>query len=217
MTPVSSREVTRQYRVLRQTLSIHAALRDKYVWRAKTAKAVLVACSVVFTATTFAGVDLYNVLRIDVNLARVILGAASIVALIASAALLVVDWEGLAAVHGEAVKAWTPVLALFRELRSDDGTWTEHDRQQLSNAYWGTARIAASIPDKQFNRLKLQYLRKVAVSRFQDRYPGCPRPIAHLLLILRDTIRALRGGGRHEDSQSAEGNARESGDRADSG
>src|SRR5438034_11450680 len=131
---VSSREMGRQYRVLQQTLSMHAALRDRYGWRAKAAKIILLGCSVIFTATAFASNVFFTTFGLPPERAHIVLGVASVCAFFLSLLLLVVDWEGLATVHGEAVVAWSGVLAQFREPRNEDGTWPEEKRQELSSA-----------------------------------------------------------------------------------
>ncbi len=51
---ISEKELIRQFRVLRQTLSMHAMLRDRYFKLALSIDLVLLACGVIFCATTFA-------------------------------------------------------------------------------------------------------------------------------------------------------------------
>ncbi len=188
----SSREIERQYRVLQQTLSMHAMLRDEYAWKAKAAEITLLACAVVIIATTFASDTLYKTLGLSPDTGRVYLGIAAVATFILSLLLLVVDWKGLSAVHREAVGKWSQVLAQFRESRTENGTWLEETRSKLSTVYWEAARSTTGIPEQRFNDLKARHHRKVAISRLRDKYPACPRVLLSLFLLIRDTTNAAR-------------------------
>ena len=193
MTTIPLKEIDRQYRVLRQTLSMHAMLRDGFSWKAKVSEILLLACSVVFCATTFASDDLYKFFGLVPSISRVILGIASVIAFILSLTLMVVDFKGQAALHRQAVERWSDVLAKYRKRRNDDGTWPEDIRGELDFAYWEADRNSVKIPEQRFNRLKSRYLRKVAVSELKSSYPGCPRFFLVFLLRFQDTRKALRG------------------------
>jgi hypothetical protein len=99
MTTIPLKEIDRQYRVLRQTLSMHAMLRDEFSLKAKISEVLLLACAVVFCATTFASDELYKTLGLVPALSRTILGMASVIAFILSLTLMVVDFRGQAALH----------------------------------------------------------------------------------------------------------------------
>ena len=62
MNSVSHKEIDRQYRVLRQTLGIHSILRDEYSRKSKLSEILLLLCSVIFCATTFASDELFEIL-----------------------------------------------------------------------------------------------------------------------------------------------------------
>ena len=96
----SQKETERQYRVLRQTLSAHAALRDEYTAKAKFAEVLLLVCAAVFCATTFAGDSFYAGLGLSPRTGQLVLGIASVLAFSSSLVLLVVDWKGTAARRG---------------------------------------------------------------------------------------------------------------------
>jgi hypothetical protein len=104
MAGVALKETERQYRVLRQTLAMHAILRDGFAWKAKAAEILLLVCAVVFCATTFASDELYRTFHLAPSVGRVILGIASITAFTISLALLVVDWKGRSALHHQAAE-----------------------------------------------------------------------------------------------------------------
>lgn len=192
MAPITPKETERQYRVARQTLSIHAFLRDRFAFKSTIAEIALLVCSVVFCATTFAADDLYQTIGLSPATARVALGLASVVAFAFSLTLLVVNWTDAWADHKDASRRWTEVVEKFKSMRGEDGTWPEPVRDQLNALYWDTARTTATIPDARFNRLKRRYLRKIVISELSSTYPGCPRIFLGLLLLKNDTTAAFR-------------------------
>jgi hypothetical protein len=196
MAPVASKETERQYRVARQTLSIHGFLRDRYAFKSKVAEIALLVCSVVFCATTFAADNLYRTIGLSPTTARVFLGLASVTAFGFSLTLLVVKWKDTWADHKDASKRWTEVVEKFRSLRTDDGTWPDAARDQLNTLYWDTARTAAVIPEGRFNPLKRRYLRKVAISELSSTYPGCPRVLLGLVLLINHTTAVFRNSAQ---------------------
>jgi hypothetical protein len=191
MTRVSEKEIERQYRVLQQTLSAHSSLRDRAARKAKGAKSILLALSILFSVTTFAGNGFYEVLGVDPQIGRLTVGFASLIAVITSVILLIIDWEGEATRHSEAANRWSAVLRLFRTHRDDEGSWHEEQRVALSAAYWEADRNSASIPERVFNKLKARHLRKVATSKLISSYPGCPRILLWGSVWIRDTLRAF--------------------------
>lgn len=188
----SEKETERQYRVLQQTLSAHTALRDGYTARAKAAEMLLLVCATVFCATTFAGEGFYEDLGISPQMGRLVLGIASVLAFASSLVILVVDWKGSAARHGEAAEKWSAALEDFRRLRIRDGSWPEEARATLNAAYWEADRNSTNIPERKFNRLKARHLRKVEVSKLISRHPGCPQLVLSLIVRLRGTRQAIK-------------------------
>lgn len=189
---VSQRELTRQFRVLRQTQSMHTTLRDRYKKFAVIVDIILLACSVVFCATTFVRDDVFAFIGLAAENVRFILGLASILAFFASLVALRVGWKGKAALHQEAEQRLTNVLALFRELRMEDETWPENKSDDLHQAYWEAIKNTAYIPTKKFVGLKSQYLRKVEISKMLDNLPGCPVILFRLILLFRSIKKAIR-------------------------
>src|SRR5712691_2130422 len=192
MSPVALKETARQYRVARQTLSMHGFLRDSLALKSRVAEIGLLACSVVFCATTFASDDLYHAIRLSPVTARFALRLASVAAFGFSLTLLVVKWKDRWADHRDAAKRWARVVEKFKSLRTDEGSWPDAVRDELNALYWDTDRTTLGIPEGRFNGLKRRYLRKVAVSELTSAYPGCPRALLSLLLFIRDTGAALR-------------------------
>ena len=182
----SVKELERQYRLARQMLAMHHAHKDSLNRRAKLAESVLLVASVVFCATTFASDELYHLLGIDPERSRLVLGLASVSAFAAALLSMLFDWRGEAARHQDAAERWEEVVRLFREGRSDNGTWSEGE-VELSAAFWQTTKSTRQIPDRKFNRLKARYLAKVELSKKLDEYPGASLPLLWTTVWLRGT------------------------------
>lgn len=189
---VAAKELSRQFRVLRQMVSIHAILRDCYSRRGLFVDILLLACSVVFCATTFARDDLFIQLGLTPSKIRYLLGAASALAFLASLVTLRTDWKGKAAGHREAVQKLARILSLFRECKQDDGAWPKDRTEDLHKAYWEVMNNIVEIPDRLFVSLKARHLRKMEISKMSDTAPGCPLFVLRLILLKRSMSNACR-------------------------
>lgn len=190
-TPVL-KEVTRQYRVAKQTLAMHSDLRDWYSWLGFTVEVILLAFTAIVSATTFSGDDFFKSMRVTPDTGRLVLGIASVVAFAGSLVLLVLNPRGKSATHADAATLWTSVVFRFRALRTEDDTWPTDAMKKLAAAYAKACKTAAPIPDRKFNKLKARYLRKVEISQIKDSYPGCPIVVLGTLCGLRDTYAAIK-------------------------
>jgi len=192
MASVSGKELCRQFRVLKQMLSIHAILRDRYSWRALFIDIILLACSVIFCATTFARDDVFTYLGFSPRDVRYVLGIASIFAFFASLVALRSDWKGKSARHKDAGQKLGKVLSLFREYRKEDGSWPQDRMADLHRAYWEAMNNIVEVPDRLFVALKSRHLRKVELSKMSDLNPGCPVLVLRLVLFFRTITRSFR-------------------------
>jgi hypothetical protein len=191
MVNISAKELSRQFRVLSQMLSMHAVLRDRYSRRALLIDILLLGCSVVFCATTFARDDLFIQLGMSPNNIRYLLGIASVIAFFASLVTLRADWKGKAACHREAFQKLGTVHSKFREFRQSDGLWPQDHMPELHHAYWEAMNNTVEIPDRLFVRLKNRHLKKVEISRISNSAPGCPLFLLRLILLKRSISRAF--------------------------
>lgn len=196
--PVSQKELNRQFRVLRQMLSIHSSLRDRYALLALIVDILLIASSVVFCATTFARDDLFTKLGLSTKDVRHILGIASIAAFFSSLVALRVDWKGKSAQHRGAVQKLTLALKLFRKLRKSEGRWPENKGNELGEAYWEANSNIIEVPSRKFVRLKAKYLRKVEISKMLHSMPGYPLFVLRCILIYRHIIKSRGKVGTNE-------------------
>ncbi|MGO9118866.1 MAG: hypothetical protein ACLQPD_14810 [Desulfomonilaceae bacterium] len=188
----NEQELSRQFRVLDQTLSMHATLGDGYSRIAGALDILLLACSVVFCATAFASDAFFTNIGLSAQKGSIVLKFASVAAFFASLVALRIDWKGKAARHAEAVSRLTETVSMFRTARGSDGTWPEHRVSELDAAYWNTMKNIAKIPESQFNRLKARHLRKVQISKMCSSSPGCPVTVLRFILFIKSIGTALK-------------------------
>lgn len=192
MSEIAAGEIERQYRVLKQTLSMHCDLRDEYMLKSRVAEILILVCTAFLCSVTFASDDFYRTLGMVPDRGRILMGVASVAAFASSLALLVLGWNRHAAQHAEAAKRWSEVLRRFRATRLDNKSWPAHVWTELSGLYWQADKFSVGIPGRRFNALKARYVRKVLISRLKSRYPGAPRFIVWFFVRVRHTSEALR-------------------------
>jgi len=189
---ISEKELTRQFRILKQMLSMHAMLRDRYFRCALLIDILLLASSVVFCATTFARDGVFSYLGLSPTNVRYILGIASIVAFFASLVALRSDWKGKGASHRDAVQKLGKVLSTCRECQQEDGSWPQDCMSDLHRAYWDAMNNIIEVPDRLFVTLKTRHLKKVELSKMSDLNPGCPVFVLRIILFFKGVARAVR-------------------------
>lgn len=199
MSTVSNKELSRQFRVLGQTISMHASLKSRYERRALTLEILLLACSVVFCATTFAKDEVFERLGLLPDTVHYVLGIASLIAFFASLVALRVDWKGQSIRHKDAVAKLSSVLALFRRFRLEDGSLADDRADELNQSYWEAVNNMVAIPHNQFTVLKARHLRKVEISKMSSSNPGCPVFLLKVVVFCRSIGKFLRGHGDKEN------------------
>lgn len=188
---MSTKEFDRQYRVARQTVGMHARLRDRYAFRVRLLRCVLIAGSAIFCATAFAGDDLFGWIGIAPTSGRIILKIASLASFVVTLIMLVAGWEAAAAKHGDAVKRFVAVVAAFRRARDRSPEIPPEAVEELHRLYLKTCDDSAPIDGRYFASLKARYLLDVLVSKVLDRAPGCPPVFIRLTLRMRSIRRGL--------------------------
>lgn len=176
-------ELSRKFRVLNQTLSMHTFLRDRYANRALLIDVLLLASAVIFCASAFASDDVLSRLGPTPQEVRYVIRAFSILAFMLSVLSLRIGWKEKSASHRDGAQKMSRALALFWMHREDDGTWSPNTRMELDAAYWEAMHNSVPIPEKLFVKLKACHLRKVEISRMLDSNPGCPVTVLKLRLL----------------------------------
>jgi len=202
MSKVSKKEVERQYRVLKQTLEMHAILRDRYAFYSSFSEKTLLVFSILIISTVFAKNEIYSIVGLDPDNGQIFIGFASVVILTFTILMMVFDWKKKSYIYDNAANRWAEVLKLFRDCRLEDDTWPESELSNLSKAYWDVDRNTPSIPASEFNGLKSKYLKKVAISKCMSKYPYCPKLILEILLCFSDSFKAIKDSINSEGGES---------------
>jgi hypothetical protein len=192
-------EISRKFRVLAQTLSMHTALRDRYANLALAVDVLLLACSVVFCATAFASDEVLSHFGPAPEHIRFLLRAFSVLAFMLSVLSLRVDWKGKSVRHREASEKLSRALSVFRKNQEADGSWSPEALSELDSVYSEAMHNSVPVPEASFVRLKARHLRKVQLSKMLDSNPGCPVLVLRLSLFFSSIGRALRSR-RSEDA-----------------
>lgn len=190
--PPALLETKRQYRVAKQSLGIHAALRGRYEFLLKSAERLLLLASTCLAVVSLSPTNVLSTIGVGPLEAEFVLAVASIVAVVNSGILTLSDWRDRVSRHQEAVDAWTTVVSSFRRLRTESGKWEPEARSALDDKYWRVASETVEIPDEKFTKYKGKYLRKIATSRLQHRFPGVPHVVLRMIVRLRDVLRLLK-------------------------
>jgi len=184
-------ETRRQYRVLRQSLSMHLALKDKYTFFALVLDIALILGALILCGATFVADDMLLTIGVKPSVTKALLGAASLFVLFLSLVGLRAGWKEKAGRHKKTGDELTRVIAQFREERQQDDTWPQNKTRELSRSYWGSMDFEEPIPTRQFNRLKARHLTKVEISKALDKNPGCPFMVVYFKVVLSGLKRAL--------------------------
>src|SRR5713226_6006765 len=184
-------ELSRKFRVLGQTLSMHTSLRDRYGRRALVVDLSLLVCSVVFCASAFAGDNVLSRFGTTPDNVRYLLRTFSVLAFMLSILSLRIDWKGKSAAHRDAAERMSRAVAVFRRHRGSDGTWPAESFVELDAIYWEAMHNSVPIPEAAFVKLKARHLRKVELSRMLSSNPGCPVFVLRLILVCSSLRRVV--------------------------
>src|SRR2546425_11728499 len=96
-------------------------MRDRYYALNRASNVLIVVASIVLCSFTSAGDAFYRRLGISADEGGFIVGVASVVTLVASVAMLLLDWGELGQAHALAVERFDEVVRRVRQRRGDDG------------------------------------------------------------------------------------------------
>ena len=171
---MTQEENEREYRVLSQSLSMHAMLAQWYQWRERVLHIALLMASALLCAFTFAEEPVLRVLGASPVHVKVALGILSAIVFGLSIVELKVNWLGISEAHADAARRLGALKMKYRRVRASkeiDKTqlWSELSREYAE--IWSGLR---PIPERQFVRLKARHATKVAFSQMVDHNPGVP-------------------------------------------
>lgn len=164
--------VSRQWRLVDQGLTMHAALRDRAARWSTSSTALLLLGSACSTAFAFAGTETALTIAGVSATRSTWLGFFSVALFCGTLLELVIDNRGVARRHEAATSLLTDLKFEYQQARPDQaGDWAKTE-QRLNERYANVMQSVPKIPEKAFNKLKATHKRKVAISKILDEYPG---------------------------------------------
>ncbi len=198
MKALNADEFDRMWRVVDQSLSAHAILRDHYRQRERALTLLILGLSIVATAFAFLSGDMTIAIRqwrLSLGTSVGILTAAIFFLALAQ---LVLNWQRLAWAHEDASRRLRDLKAKLRTVKVAGVTSvSDTEALDLRAIYDQTMADVVEIPEDEFLPLKAKHHRKVAVSRLIDKHPGAPLPYLRLLAM----VRGLRAHPEHDKSK----------------
>lgn len=170
MTRPPEDEITRQTRLVDQLTTMHSALRDRASSSTTTITVVLLSASVFSIGFAFAG-DLAHVTLLGMTAARSTwLGILAVFTFCGTVADLVTDRRGIARKHDRAVRLLADLKSEYRLV--DPGEPPTDRQARLGARYQAVMAELPPIPERRFNKLKSEHLRKVEISKILSANPG---------------------------------------------
>lgn len=163
-------EWDRERRLIDQTMSMQAHLRDRYRTVATAMTCTILAASTVGIAFAFAANDgPATILGVSAE-RTTLLGWLAVVTFILTLIDLILDMRGAARQRQDAVDQLADLKSSYYAPidRADERLALERLRER----YRTTMGSMPPIPERQFNRLKSKHLRKVEVSKLLSQHPG---------------------------------------------
>ncbi len=178
-------ENKRQFNILDQMLSMHAALRDKFKGRALLLNLSLLLAAVFLCAFVFADKSIFLWFGLEPKIVNFFIGTASVLCFAFSLVEYRVDWQGKAALHADAVRKLASLKADYRNIFSKYNGENEEKNQLLSKKYNSVMDSIVEIPEASFANLKAKHLRKILLSKRISECPTAPVVLLKIQLLLR--------------------------------
>jgi hypothetical protein len=176
-----SKENDRQRRLIDQTMSMQAALRDWGRTFGTTLACLVLVASLIGVAFAFAGGSNDVISFVGIHAQRAtLLGWLAVTTFAVTLIELVLDPRGAARRRAEAVRALAILKNEYRQTMPSEEAVAAARR--LSAQYDEVMRSIPEVPDWQFNRLKARHLRKIEISKILSARPGIgPRRARQIL------------------------------------
>lgn len=188
-------EIVDVCRIVDMMLSMHSRLRHEFIRLATTFDVVRLLGAAILVSTSFSDSVVWASIGLagldTVRIARVV----STVLLVMGIASLRLNWASKAGAHEKASQSLAKLKSQVRLLQH--GTVEKPDatkKEELHDIQTVLAELPP-IPPHKFHRLKAHHLRKIAVSKLLDKFPGAPVWLLRLRLFLRDVFGALTTKG----------------------
>lgn len=198
-------EVVDQCRIVDMMLSMHARQSNWLNFLATSFDVVqLVAAAVLVSASFFdPGVWAWvGLAGLDMNRVS---GVTSTILLAIAIVALRLNWANRAGEHHRATETLAKLKSQLRWLRDGGLEKSEVVKKDELTSIQAILVELPPIPPRRFHRLKAHHLRKVAVSKLLDKYPGAPVWLLRVRLFLRDVVGSFRSSSQHGDKNAQRG------------
>ena len=172
----------RQAKVVDMMLTMHSVLATVYHRRAQILEISLVTVSTILVSLTFVDSRILSYLKINPDLAHILIGICSILVFLISIVALIVDWKGKARQHSEAFNILVTLKSEWRDLLTSFNIYDERYKAEFSRKSALILGNLIPIPDSKFNRLKAHHHRKVMLSKMISSHPGSSITVLRLRL-----------------------------------
>ena len=195
-------EVADQCRIVDMMLSMHARQGNWLNFLATAFDVLqLVAAAVLVSASFFdSGVWAWvGLAGLDMNRVS---GVTSTVLLAMAIVALRLNWANRAGEHHRATETLAKLKSQLRWLRDGGLEKAVAVKKDELSAIQAILVELPPIPPRRFHRLKAHHLRKVAVSKLLDKYPGAPVWLLRFRLFFRDVVGSFDTSNPHGDKNS---------------
>jgi hypothetical protein len=172
------------WRVTDMSLTAHSLLRDRYKMRQNSLTVLILALSVCTTSLAFLHGNTPVSLIPGKPTLGVTLGVLSSTIFLLGLVDLVVNWGEREWRHDNAATRLAELKGLLRSVTISEGV-VNTGGKDLARSYQDTMNAIASVPEKDFLRMKARHYRKVAVSKLIDTHQGAPVPYLRVLATIK--------------------------------
>jgi len=180
-------EVQRIKRVSDQLCTCHSILGDRFRRRAHILTTIIFASSTWMLALVFVEPTIGKKLSpygIDHTLW---IGVLSIITFFVSILELLLNWRECAERHEQSLEYYAGIKQFCKQLLSQD-IISDTEYNHLQHRYMLASEMCESVSDRDFIKLKQKHLKKIALSKYLDKYPHTLLPLLSLRLFLKDTF-----------------------------
>lgn len=180
-------ELTRIRRVADMLCSAHAALRDRYAFRALILDLVILGLSIWLVAVSLIDPQLESHLTPTGWEARIWVGVLGVFVFFISLVQIKTDWKGKGDSHKQALEIYSEVKREAGYLLASEFIDEEACRRVLSR-YDMASAVGVAIPEKDFLEQKRQHMIKVEISKYLDNHPGASPLYRRFRIWFRDNL-----------------------------
>ena len=172
-------------RIIDMMLSMHSEMRDRRNCRADVIDLVILISSGIMAATVFLDPQILQLLKINPDIARIILGACSIAIFCLSIYALKADLKRKAEQHNQAAYILARLKSECRPLINVEPHDMSALERQCSVCSLTLNSLPITIPESDFHDLKIHHKFKVELSKFIDQHPCWPLFLSKIVLWWR--------------------------------